>query len=401
MDFTILTVTQLNNYIRRLLEQDEELLSIAIRGELSNYKIHSSGHHYFSVKDSESTLRCVMFKSSAMHLRFRPENGMKVILFGKVSVYTRDGVYQLYCTNLIPDGLGELQAAFEQLKQRLSDEGLFDPSKKKPIPAFPKRIALVTSPTGAAVQDMIRILRKRWPLSSVLIVPSLVQGPDAPESISEALSYVNTWQLADLIIVGRGGGSLEDLWAFNTETVARAICSSSIPVISAVGHEPDVTIADYVADLRAATPSHAAECAVPDRSEESRVMDGLFRQINSRIDRILQEHSHAVRDRKKALTYLDPAAVIRNSRLDLDRSYDRMTAVLQNLLRKHRQELLSKTGMIRTLDPRQILTRGFSIVTKEEAVVDSAFSLAVNDTVRIRFKDGQASCLVREIQLQE
>ena len=261
----IYSVTQVNTYIQSMMDSDKLLAGLCIRGEISNYKVYPSGHHYFSLKDATGAIRCVMFKSSAARLRFRPEGGMKVLAFGRVSVFPRDGAYQLYCTNLTPDGVGDLHAAFEQLKAKLQTQGLFAPEHKKPLPRYPGTIAIITSPAGAAVHDMLRILRKRYPLTKVLILGVRVQGAEAPAELCGAIRYVNRWDLADLIITGRGGGSMEDLWAFNDENLARTIYESRIPVISAVGHEPDVTISDYVADLRAATPSNAAELAVPDR----------------------------------------------------------------------------------------------------------------------------------------
>lgn len=267
MEKPTLTVTQLNNRIKDLFELDPLLADVCVRGELSNYKIYPSGHHYFTLKDSESSLRCVMFKSNASKLRFRPESGMSVTAFGRVSVYPRDGAYQLYCSALMPEGTGDLQLAFEQLKAKLSAEGLFDREHKKALPEFPEQIAIITSSAGAAVHDMIRILGHRWPLSKVILLPVRVQGVEAPAEIAGAINYANEFKVADLIITGRGGGSIEDLWAFNDERVARAIYASNIPIISAVGHEPDVTISDYVADRRASTPSNAAEIAVPDINE--------------------------------------------------------------------------------------------------------------------------------------
>ena len=252
----ILEVSQVTSYIKEMMDSDGLLNGVCIRGELSNYKTYPSGHHYFTLKDGKAALSCVMFRSSAVRLRFRPENGMTVLAAGRITVYERDGKYQLYCVSMNPEGTGDLAVAFEQLKKRLAAEGLFDESHKKPIPAYPHRIALITSSAGAALHDMLRILSHRYPLAEVKLLPVRVQGEEAPGEIAAALDYANRYQVADLIITGRGGGSVEDLWAFNEEIVARAIYRSEIPVISAVGHEPDVTIADYVADLRAATPSN-------------------------------------------------------------------------------------------------------------------------------------------------
>ena len=281
----IYSVTQVNTYIQSMMDSDRLLAGLCVRGELSNYKVYPSGHHYFSLKDATGALRCVMFKSSALRLRFRPENGMKVLAMGRISVFPRDGAYQLYCTGLTPDGVGDLHVAFEQLKARLQAEGLFDPAHKKPLPRYPGVIAIVTSSAGAAVHDMLRILRKRYPLSKVLLLPVRVQGAEAPAELCGAIRYVNRWNLADLIITGRGGGSLEDLWAFNDETLARTIYESRIPVISAVGHEPDVTISDYVADLRAATPSNAAELAVPDQAELVRRLRSITSAMGAQLSR--------------------------------------------------------------------------------------------------------------------
>ena len=275
MERQIISVGQINEYIKGRLDSDPALRNIAIRGELSNYKIYPSGHHYFTIKDGTGAMKCVMFKSSAQRLRFRPENGMQVIAMGSVTVYVRDGVYQLYCTGLILDGVGDLYAAFEQLKSKLAAQGLFDPAHKKPLPRYPGTIGIVTSAAGAAVHDMLRILRKRYPLTRVKLLPVRVQGAEAPAEIAGAIYYANQHKLADLLIVGRGGGSMEDLGCFNDEMGARAIYDSNIPVISAVGHEPDVTISDFVADLRAATPSNAAELAVPDRDALRQTLDEL------------------------------------------------------------------------------------------------------------------------------
>ena len=270
----VFTVTELNNCVKELVESVPAFGDLLLKGEISNYKEYPSGHHYFTLKDSQSALRCVMFKGSAAKLRFRPENGMQVIASGRISVYPRDGAYQLYCSGLSADGVGDLYVAFEQLKDKLYREGLFDPAHKKPLPRYPQRIAIVTSSAGAAVHDMIRILRRRYPIAKVLLLPVRVQGVEAPPEIVGAIRYANRYHLADVLITGRGGGSLEDLWAFNDERVARAIYDSEIPVISAVGHEPDVAISDFVADRRASTPSNAAEIAVPDMAELLRALQG-------------------------------------------------------------------------------------------------------------------------------
>jgi len=284
MSQNVLSISQLNEYIRGRMDSDPLLTQVAVRGEISNYKLYPSGHHYFTLKDESSALKCVMFKGNAMRLRFRPENGMKIIAMGRVSVFPRDGAYQLYCTAMAMDGIGDLYAAFEQLKKKLESQGLFDPAYKKPLPKYPGTISIVTSSAGAAVHDMLRILRKRFPLSNVRLLPVRVQGAEAPGEIAAAIQYANYYKLADLLIVGRGGGSMEDLWAFNDERVAYAIYRSEIPVISAVGHEPDVTISDFVADLRAATPSNAAELAVPDQDSLRQQLDSMIIAMVSSLD---------------------------------------------------------------------------------------------------------------------
>ena len=327
-----LSVSELNQAVKNLIETDSRFFNLCVTGELSNYKVYPSGHHYFTLKDQESSLRCVMFRSSAGNLRFHPENGMKVSALGSLKVYSRDGAYQLYCSNLLPDGIGDLQLAFEQLKKRLNEEGLFDESRKKPLPLFPDRIALITSSAGAAVHDMIRILGQRWPLSTVILLPVRVQGKEAPAEIAGAIRYANLYKVADLIITGRGGGSLEDLWAFNDEKVARAVFASEIPVISAVGHEPDITISDYVAERRASTPSNAAEIAVPDRKEMADALEEYGYRLTRGMDRrfmLLRQELDACR-KKRVLA--DPAYLLDMRRTDADRNAERLVMTEERLL---------------------------------------------------------------------
>ena len=288
MDNYIFSVTALNNYIKELMDSDPGLAAVTVRGEISNYKAYPSGHHYFSLKDESGALKCVMFKGNAIHLRFRPQNGMRVVAMGRVSVFPRDGAYQLYVTAMMPDGVGDLHMAFEQLKEKLQGEGLFAQEHKKPLPVYPEKIALITSPVGAAVRDMIRILGARWPMAEVCVLPVRVQGAEAAGEIARAIAYANACQVADLLIVGRGGGSMEDLWCFNEEIVARAIYASELPVISAVGHEPDVTISDLVADVRAATPSNAAELAVADQNDVYAWVQELSQRLGQQMARELR-----------------------------------------------------------------------------------------------------------------
>ncbi|OUN23975.1 exodeoxyribonuclease VII large subunit [Flavonifractor sp. An82] len=391
----IYTVSQVNQYIKALLDRDRELAALYVRGEISNYKAYPSGHHYFSLKDGEGAIRCVMFKREAMSLRFRPENGMKVIAFGRVAVFPRDGQYQLYCSALTPEGVGDLHLAFEQLKQKLYAEGLFDPAHKKPIPRFPKRIALITSSAGAAVRDMLRILGARWPMAEVFVLPVRVQGVEAPGEICAAIAWANQHQVADLIITGRGGGSMEDLWAFNDENVARTIYHSAIPVISAVGHEPDVTISDFVADLRAATPSNAAELAVPDQNEVAvwlRQMEGRLAQaMGRRLESARRDLDRAARCR----ALQDPMTYVDDKRMVLDYQREKLAAGLSQALNRERQRFGSLASKLDALSPLKVLGRGYAIPRREDgSVVRSTGDVAPGDRVKLRVADGEINCQV-------
>ena len=391
----IYTVSQVNQYIKALLDRDRELTALYVGGEISNYKAYPSGHHYFSLKDGEGAIRCVMFKREAMSLRFRPENGMKVIAFGRVAVFPRDGQYQLYCTSLTPEGVGDLHLAFEQLKQKLYAEGLFDPAHKKPIPRFPKRIALITSAAGAAVRDMLRILGARWPMAEVFLLPVRVQGTEAPGELCAAIAWANRHQVADLIITGRGGGSMEDLWAFNDENVARTICHSAIPVISAVGHEPDVTIADFVADLRAATPSNAAELAVPDQNEVAvwlRQMEGRLAQaMGQKLERARKDLDRAARCR----ALQDPMNYVDDKRMVLDYQREKLAAGLNAALNRERQRFGQLASKLDALSPLKVLGRGYAIPRKGDGgVVRSVSDVTPGDQLKLRVADGEISCQV-------
>ena len=394
-----LTVTQLNNRIKGLLDMDPMLADVSVRGELSNYRIYPSGHHYFTLKDSESSLRCVMFKSSASKLRFRPESGMGVTAYGRVSVYPRDGAYQLYCSALVPEGTGDLQIAFEQLKAKLAAEGLFDPSYKKPLPEFPERIAIVTSSVGAAVHDMIRILGHRWPMTKVVLLPVRVQGVEAPPEIAGAIRYANAHHVADLIITGRGGGSIEDLWAFNDERVSRAIFASEIPVISAVGHEPDVTIADYVADRRASTPSNAAEIAVPDWHEMRESLESYEIRSRQAIAKKLTQCAQNLDALRGKRVLRDPAVYIDDRRIELDNMRDRLAAAQDRQLAEKKQRFVKLGSALDAMSPLRVLTRGYSITEDRDGQpVRSVQELAAGDHVRILFRDGRADCRVENIE---
>ncbi len=396
------TPTQLNQYIKGRMDTDPILSKMLVRGELSNYKMYPSGHHYFSLKDSEGTVRCVMFRGNAAALRFRPENGMQVIAAGRVSVFPRDGQYQLYCDRLTPEGAGELAVAFEQLKKKLAAEGLFDPARKKPLPRFPQKIALVTSVAGAAVRDMIRILGVRYPLAEVILVPVLVQGEGAAQDIAAALDLVNENRLSDIIITGRGGGSMEDLWAFNEECVARAISRSQIPVISAVGHEPDVTIADFVADVRASTPSNAAELAVPDQND-------LYTRLGSVREYLRKTAAGMLGAHRQRLTFLaqnpalqNPERYFEGKRLLLDYQSQALTHALEQYVNQRRERLGRLAASLEAMSPLKVLGRGYTIAqTTQGQVVASVRQLVPGDLVHLKWSDGAASCRVEEIKTGE
>lgn len=393
-----LSVSELNARIKGLIESDPVLGSVYVRGELSNYKVYPSGHHYFTLKDAESSLRCVMFRSAASKLRFRPESGMRVTAWGRVAVYPRDGAYQLYCEGLMPEGAGDLQVAYEQLKAKLAAEGLFDPAHKKPIPRYPERIAVITSSAGAAVHDIIRVLRKRWPVAKVVLLPVRVQGVEAPPEIAGALRYANKYRVADVIITGRGGGSIEDLWAFNDERVARAIYASELPVISAVGHEPDVTIADFVADLRAATPSNAAELVAPDMSELRDALRSAAARLDQAIDRSLSQRRAALTELASRRVMQSPTGFIDQRRLELDSIRLRLDAAATGRLNRERQEFARLAAKLDALSPLKVLGRGYSIALDAEGrAVREAAQLKAGDKLDLRLSRGGAKCLVESV----
>ena len=389
MERRIISVSELNGVVKLLLDNDPLLRNLAVRGELSNYKIYPSGHHYFTLKDPEGALRCVMFKGSALRLRFRPENGMKVVVTGRVSVFPRDGAYQLYAEEMIPEGAGDLAVAFEQLKARLYAEGLFDPARKKPLPEYPERIAIVTSPAGAAVHDMIRILRRRYPLAKVILLPVRVQGAEAPAEIAGAIRSADRWQIGDVNITGRGGGSLEDLWAFNDERVARAISACKIPVISAVGHEPDVTISDFVADVRASTPSHAAETAVPDQMELRRFLLSSQQRLTKSQEKRLAAERQRLTDfaAKRCLT--EPMAFIQDKRMELVHRQQRLGDLSQGQLVRKRQRFAAISAALDAMSPLKVLGRGYAVAWDAEGRILKTYrDVSVGDTVTITLGEG-------------
>ena len=393
----VFSVSEANNFIKALLDGVPQLQTIFVRGEISNYKCYPSGHHYFTLKDEGSALRCVMFRGMAARLRFRPENGMKIVAFGRIGVFPRDGAYQLYCSELNAQGAGDLHVAFEQLKAKLEKEGLFDPAHKKPLPRYPKRIAVITSSAGAAVHDMLRILNARWPMSEVVLLPVRVQGMEAPGEIAGALRYANRWQVADLIITGRGGGSIEDLWAFNDERVARAIYASDIPVISAVGHEPDVTIADYVADVRAATPSNAAELAVPDRQELARrlamLQTRMVRSEQKRVSALSERYEKLARSR----VLRDPMAFIDDKRLLLDYTQKNLASLAQNQMAQREQRYAALAAKLDALSPLKVLGRGYAVAKSADGtILRAAEDAAIGETIEVLLGRGSLKCTVDE-----
>ena len=402
MEPHIYGVTEVNQLVKSLLDSTPALQGVAVRGELSNYKIYPSGHHYFTLKDSEGALRCVMFRGQASRLRFRPENGMKAVASGRITVFPRDGAYQLYCDTLIPEGVGDLAVAFQQLKEKLWKEGLFDPAHKKPLPPYPERIAIVTSGAGAAVHDMIRILRRRYPIAKVILLPVRVQGTEAPPEIAGAIRYADRWKIGDVIITGRGGGSMEDLWAFNDERVARAIYDCETPVISAVGHEPDVTIADFVADARASTPSNAAEIAVPDQVE-------LLRWLRGAGDRMVQCETGRLEAARQRLDNLaskrvmrDQLAYVQDKRMELAHLQQRLGDLSGALLSRRRQRFSALAAALDAMSPLKVLGRGYAVArSRDGTILKSGREVVPGDRVSVTLSEGGFDAVVERSYMKE
>lgn len=396
----ILSITQINEYIRSRMDADPQLSQLAVRGEISNYKMYPSGHHYFTLKDEGAALKCVMFKGNAMRLRFCPENGMQVIALGKISVYPRDGAYQLYCTNLAVDGVGDLYAAFEQLKKKLAAKGLFDPDHKKPLPQYPGTIGIVTSSAGAAVHDMLRILNKRFPLATARLLPVRVQGAEAPAEIAAAIRYANRYHLADLLIVGRGGGSMEDLWAFNDELVAQAIYDSEIPVISAVGHEPDVTISDYVADLRAATPSNAAELAVPDREALLQNLDAMSAAMAASLSRQLKVSRQQLARYASSPVLKSPTGYLEQKETVLKLLKNRLISGENQIVGEKNRRFVTSVSKLDAMSPLKVLARGYAVAKDGNgSVLRSAVRTEIGEKITVTLSDGslQAEVTGKEV----
>ena len=391
-----LTVGQLNLFIKDILGQIPILNDVRIKGEISNFKHHSSGHMYMSLKDETGVLRAVMFRGSAMTLKFKPENGMQVIAEGRVSVYERDGQYQLYINSMEQDGKGNLYQQFEKLKAKLQAEGLFDQSVKKPVPKFPKRVGVVTAPTGAAVRDIINILSRRFPFCDICLYPAFVQGDGAAESICRAIGYFNDQKAADVLIVGRGGGSIEDLWAFNEEIVARAIFASKIPVISAVGHETDFTIADFVADLRAPTPSAAAELAVPSEEELAVKFKDTEMRLKIAAKKVLENRHLLLKIYADKQVLKDPVSKISEKGIYLDHLTKLFENAAQGSLNKKQQELGLVISRLDTLSPLATLGRGYSVAKDGGGkIIKSIEDVKTGDFISIIVKDGEIDATVK------
>ena len=395
----VLSVSQLNRYIKMNFDADENLANIFISGEISNFTNHyRTGHLYFTLKDDSAAVRAVMFNSSAKRLKFMPEDGMKVIARGRVSVYEASGQYQLYVDDMQPDGVGALNLAYEQLKEKLQKEGFFSELHKKPLPPYPEKVGVITSPTGAAVRDIINVLGRRFPYAEIVFCPVLVQGDGAHLQLIDAVNLFNSERAADVIIIGRGGGSIEDLWEFNDEGLARAVYNSEIPVISAVGHETEFTICDFVADMRAPTPSAAAELAVPDANELQYALSALK-------NRMFLNVSSGIADRRSRLEYLtskgalkSPDEMLSNRSQRLDTAFSKMLSSYENRIGGKKVEFISAATALSKLDPMSVLMRGFAFVSdKSGKNVYSSQALAKGDKINVRFHDGSAVCEVKEI----
>lgn len=394
----VYSVNELNNYVKGLLDNDENLKYIFVSGEISNFKAHYSGHMYMTIKDETAAVKAVMFAGNASRLKFSVENGMKVIALGSVSLFPRDGSFQLYITDMQPDGVGALSIAFEQLKKKLEAEGLFSQAHKKSMPAFPKKVGVVTSSTGAAIQDIFNVLKRRYPACEVVVRPTQVQGEGAAEDIAEAIKEFNAVNSADVLIVGRGGGSVEDLWAFNEEVVARAVYASKIPVISAVGHETDYSICDFVADLRAPTPSAAAELAVPDKAELKAELLAYKQQLFTFVRNEITSQRSKLAAIEKSGALKDPVTKINDSRRELAYLNERLCDITQARLNGKKQELSALVGKLDVLSPLGVISRGYALVSKDDSLLTSVSRVSVGDNIKIKLSDGQALATVTDIR---
>ena len=388
------SVYELNRYVKTLMDNDALLSAISVRGEISNLKYHSSGHLYFTLKDEEAEIPAVMFRSSAMNMQMTVRDGMQVIAYGRVSVYEKSGKCQMYVSAMIDNGIGNLRIEYERLLKKLTEEGLFDPQRKKKIPKIPQTIGIITSPTGAAVRDMINVTGRRWPSAKILLYPALVQGEQAPESRCVALDYFNAMQECDVIIIGRGGGSIEDLWAFNDERVVRSVAASEIPVISAVGHETDFTLCDFAADLRAPTPSAAAELAVPDKTEMCLRIDELFGRIEALTMRAFNAKKNEFSLFCKQFENASPSGRLAIEKKELSYKKEILDSMFDGIVGKKREKLSLAVARLELMNPLAVLGRGYSMVQKDSSVVSSVAQLACGDHVSIRLSDGTVKATV-------
>ncbi len=397
-DTQTLSVSDVNRYVKMLMDNDALLSSISVTGEISNLKYHTSGHLYFTLKDRDSELSAVMFRSAASNMRFVAKNGMQVTAYGRISIYEKSGKCQIYVSAMTDNGVGELQLQYERLFRKLSEEGLFLDARKKSLPKIPNCIGIITSPTGAAVRDMINVTGRRWPSAKILLYPSLVQGADAPESLCGGLEYLNADKSCDVIIIGRGGGSIEDLWAFNDERVVRAVAASEIPVISAVGHETDFTLCDFAADRRAPTPSAAAEIAVPDREEIKMRVDDGFVRVENAFSRYLTAQRSKLDNLSKQIELCSPSARLDNERKMLLHRYQMLERSMTEIYRKQSDRLGAAIGKLDAINPLAVLTRGYSVSKKDDgSVISSVKSIAVGDSISILYTDGEAKATVTDI----
>lgn len=400
MQRRIITVSELNEYLKMLFEYDEILRNVYVKGEISNFTNHyKTGHFYFSLKDAGGAVKAVMFRSSASKLKFMPENGMRVILGGRVSVFPRDGQYQIYAETMEPDGIGSLYIAYEQLKAKLEKEGLFAEFRKKPLPKMPKRIGIVTSPTGAAIRDMIHILGRRFPAAEIVLYPALVQGEAAPASIIRGIQYFNSKKDVDVLIVGRGGGSIEDLWAFNNENLVRTIAASEIPVISAVGHETDFTLCDFVADMRAPTPSAAAEIAVPDTAELLHRVSRTEERLSLAVFRNIEANRAHLKRLASARSMTSPMNVIDDKRMALAMEEQRLAGRMEALIAKKRAGFIRDTAKLDALNPLAVIARGYSAIFDENgALIKSVSQTKEGDALSFMVTDGKIRAEVKELE---
>lgn len=394
MKYNAVTVTQLNKYLKDRFDEDENLNAVLVKGEISNFKNHYTGHLYFTLKDENSLIKCIMFKSYAEKLQFKPKDGMKVMVFGSVSVFERDGVYQIYCKSMLEDGMGDLHEKFEQLKAKLEAEGLFSQSHKKTIPMYPKIIGVLTSQTGAVIRDIINVSTRRNPNVYIRLLPVPVQGPGAAEQIASKIKLMNEKKLADVLIVGRGGGSLEDLWPFNEEIVARAIYESEIPIISAVGHETDFTIADFVADLRAPTPSAAAELAVPDIYELKQKIQNYQNRYKEALKKKIEVMKLKFEKIMKSRVFTDPTRKIIDNSIILDDYIKRLEKAITETQKHKKNKYNELIAKLDALSPLKTLIRGYSIVEKEGKIIKSAKQVNKLDEISIKFIDGKIQAKV-------